>query len=300
MLPKIMLFYTKKQYESAIQENDKRIDDILDSFRDTIIEQLEAIAKSDGYKEKYELLLRNKGYYENIKQDMQTGKDYDEIFKKYDLCFRGPGYGDSTCWYLLDKIEYDNNMLRFYIDGYWSLPPDYGKCNCRDIPSRVLWSALKEFKKHITCPIKENTTEDKTCESQEEITIDVIMSFLSENGFAPQRENDTYIAFKYQEEFFEIHYDSNMLELLKRAKIKNEHIPAAEKAFYKTMRESWLLKIFFLDDGDNAFFFSVQNYVESVDEMKKSFKILLGQLIGGINLFSENFHQIWLDMQRNQ
>lgn len=232
---------------------------------------------------------------------MQTGKDRDEIFKKYDLCFQGPGYGDSTCWYLLDKIEYDNNMLRFYIDGYWSLPPDYGECNCHDIPSRVLWSALREFKKHMTCPIKENITEDKTSESQEEITIDVIMSFLSENGFAPQRKNDTYIAFKYQEAYFEIHYDSNMLELLRHAKIASEEFrPVAEKALYKTMKESWLLKIFFLDDGDNTFIFSAQNYVESIDEMKKSFKILFGQLIGGINLFNDYYRQILLDMQRNQ
>lgn len=56
-----MLFLFKKQYESAIQEKERRVDDIIDSFRDVIIEQLEAIAKSDGYKEKYELLLRKKG-----------------------------------------------------------------------------------------------------------------------------------------------------------------------------------------------------------------------------------------------
>ena len=66
------------------------------------------------------------------------------------------------------------------------------------------------------------------------------------------------------------------------------------------MLKFWFLKIFFLDDGDNAFLFSVRNHVESIDEMKKSFKILLDQLIRGINLFSENFHQIWLGMERNQ
>ena len=141
-----MLFYTKRQYDSAIQEYEKRIDDVIDSLRDIIIEQLEAIAKSDEYKEKYELRLRGKGYYEGIKSDLQTKQDRDKIFQNYDLCFRGKGHDYSKYWFLLDKIEY-NNGLRFYVDAYWSLPPDYVECDLSQIPSRILWYALKEFRK---------------------------------------------------------------------------------------------------------------------------------------------------------
>ena len=213
-----MLFYTKKQYESAIQERDRRIDDVIDSFRDIIIEQLERIAKSDAYKEKYELLLREKGYYESIKMDLQTSEDQDEVFKKYDLCFLGNGYGNSKCWYLLDKIEYENNKLRFYIDGYWSFPPDYGECDCSQIPSKVLWCALKEFKKRIT-HLERNTSVDENLKgdtsvddnAEKAVSIDEIMLFLKEKGYQPQRYDEGYIVFKFQGEPYEIHYGEPLL-----------------------------------------------------------------------------------------
>lgn len=99
-----MLFYTKKQHESAIDDTKKQyestIDDIIDSFRGIIIEQLETIAKSEGYKEKYELLLRKKN--EGIEMALRTSsKHMDEIFKKYDLCFWGKDMVSQnlgTCW----------------------------------------------------------------------------------------------------------------------------------------------------------------------------------------------------------
>lgn len=293
-----MLFYTKKQYESAIQEKDRRMDEVIDSFRDVIIEQLETIAKSDEYKEKYELLLREKGYYESIERDLQTSKDRDEVFKKYDLCFRGDGYGNSKCWYLLDKIEYKYNRLRFYISAYSSLPPDYGVCCCSKVPSKVLWNALKEFKKHIT-HLEDNASVDDNAEKA--LSIDEIMSFLMKERFMPQKQNDEYISFKYQEDTFEIHYSESRFEIFKRARFeKEEFIPAVEKAIFKTMQEAWFLDIFFLYEGNNTCFFSTQAHIETIFEMEIDFPTLLDKLAEGINRFNGNFHQIWQKMQETE
>lgn len=246
-----MLFYTKKQHESAIDDTKKQyestIDDIIDSFRGIIIEQLETIAKSEGYKEKYELLLRKKN--EGIEMALRTSsKHMDEIFKKYDLCFLGKGYGESKSWYLLDRIEYDSK-LRFYIDAYWSLPPDYSECDCKDIPSKVLWSALKEFKKHITHPVREAQDGD--------ISIDEIMLFLRKEGFSPQKQDDKYISFKFQGNTLEIAYAEHCFEVFCRGHVaEKEFIPAAEKAAFKTMQDGWFLKIFW--DKSDDLIFSVQ------------------------------------------
>jgi|GEM_PF-2435177 len=137
-----MWLYTKYQYKSAIENKDKEIEDILDTFRDEIINYLESIAKSEDYKEKYELLLRNKGCYENLMNDLQIGQDRDEIFKKYDLCFQY-----HECWYLLDKIVYEDNRLLCYVNDYASFPPDYGCLSLDETPSKVLYKALRIFKK---------------------------------------------------------------------------------------------------------------------------------------------------------
>lgn len=285
------MWYTKRQYESAIQEKERKIDEILDSFRDVIIEQLEAIAKSEGYKEKYELLLRNKGYGESIKRDIQTKNwQSDEVYKKYDLCFLGQGYGKSKSWYLLDRIEYDSK-LRFYIDAYWSLPPDYSECDCKDIPSKVLWSALKEFKKHITLPVREAQDGD--------ITIDEIMLFLRKEGFSPQKQDDMYISFKFQGDTLEIAYAEHCFEVFFRGLVAEEEIiPALEKAAFKIMQEGWFLKIF-LDKSDNLIF-SVQFYIETISEMERLFPLMLRQLTAGVHKFQETFNQIWLDMQNKE
>ena len=128
------------------------------------------------------------------------------------------GYGNSKCWYLLDKIEYENNKLRFYIDGYWSFPPDYGECDCSQIPSKVLWCALKEFKKHIT-HLERNTSVDENLKgdtsvddnAEKAVSIDEIMLFLKEKGYQPQRYDEGYIVFKFQGEPYEIHYGEPLL-----------------------------------------------------------------------------------------
>lgn len=135
-----MWLYTKRQYKSAIEDKDKEMEEILDTFRDEIIKYLKSLVKSEDYNEKYKLLLRHKGYYESIKNDLQK-KKIDEVFKKYDLCFRDHGH-----WYLLDKIVSENNKLLCYVDSYASFPPDYGCLSLDEIPTKVLYKALRIFK----------------------------------------------------------------------------------------------------------------------------------------------------------
>ena len=84
-----MWLYTKRQYKSAIEDKDKEMEEILDTFRDEIIKDLKSLVKSEDYNEKYKLLLRHKGYYEAIKNDLNTQrKSLNDIFKKYDLHIR--------------------------------------------------------------------------------------------------------------------------------------------------------------------------------------------------------------------
>ena len=90
----------------------------------------------------YKLLLRHKGYYEAIKNDLNTPrKSLNDIFKKYDLCFQYQGF-----WGLLDKIVYKNNQLECWVDYYHSFPPDYGCFSLDEIPTKVLYKALRIFK----------------------------------------------------------------------------------------------------------------------------------------------------------
>ena len=79
--------------------------------------------------------------------------------------------------------------------------------------------------------------------------------------------------------------------------VEEKDLLAAEKAAFKAMQESWLLKIFFLDDGNNIILFSTQVYIETISDMEKYFLILLGQLIGGVKRFHGHFQQIWQEMQ---
>lgn len=137
-----MWLYTKRQYKSAIEDKDKEMEEILDTFRDEIIKDLKSFVKSEDYNEKYKLLLRHKGYYEAIKNDLNTQrKSLNDIFKKYDLCFQYQGF-----WGLLDKIVYKNNQLECWVDYYHSFPPDYGCFSLDEIPTRVLYKALRIFK----------------------------------------------------------------------------------------------------------------------------------------------------------
>lgn len=135
-----MWLYTKMQYKSAIEDKDKEIEEVWDTFRGEIIQNLEFFVKSEDYNEKYKLLLRHKGYYESIKNDLQK-KKIDEVFKKYDLCFRHHGF-----WGLLDEIVYENNQLWCWVDFYHSLPPDYIRFPLDEIPTKVLYKALRIFK----------------------------------------------------------------------------------------------------------------------------------------------------------
>ena len=90
-----MWLYTKRQFKSAIEDKDKEMEEILDTFRDEIIKELKFLVKSEDYNEKYKLLLRHKGYYEAIKNDLNTPrKSLNDIFKKYDLCFQYQGFWD--------------------------------------------------------------------------------------------------------------------------------------------------------------------------------------------------------------
>ena len=56
-----MWLYTKRQFKSAIEDKDKEMEEILDTFRDEIIKELKFLVKSEDYNEKYKLLLRHKG-----------------------------------------------------------------------------------------------------------------------------------------------------------------------------------------------------------------------------------------------
>lgn len=58
-----------------------------------------------------------------------------------DLCFQYQGF-----WGLLDKIVYKNNQLECWVDYYHSFPPDYGCFSLDEIPTRVLYKALRIFK----------------------------------------------------------------------------------------------------------------------------------------------------------
>lgn len=86
------------------------------------------------------MLIRNKGYYESIQRDLYTKKNREGVFKSYNLCFQ------EGCWYLLDKIDIQDDKLVFWVDSYYSLPPDYGYLSLDEIPTNVLYKALKIFK----------------------------------------------------------------------------------------------------------------------------------------------------------
>ena len=52
-----MWLYTKRLYKSAIEDKDKEMEEILDTFRDEIIKDLKSLVKSEDYNEKYKLLF---------------------------------------------------------------------------------------------------------------------------------------------------------------------------------------------------------------------------------------------------
>ena len=46
-----MWLYTKRQYKSAIEDKDKEMEEILDTFRDEIIKDLKSLVKSEDTKD---------------------------------------------------------------------------------------------------------------------------------------------------------------------------------------------------------------------------------------------------------
>ena len=149
------ILYIRKQYKTAIATKDKEINCVLDAFRDEIVKQLESIVKSDNYGAQYKLLIRNKGYYESIQRDLYTKKNREEVFKSYNLCFQ------EGCWYLLDKIDIQDAKLVFWVDAYCSLAPDYGCLTLDNIPTNVLYEALKIFNEVTVHEPLENKINDK-------------------------------------------------------------------------------------------------------------------------------------------
>lgn len=141
-------FISTEQYKIANHKKDEEIRNMtisIDVFRNTIINEINNIAKDEYYQEMYWQYLIENSSAEIIDKvcDPSKFKSIDEMFESFNL-----SYINSDYWILLGAIYYtEDDELIF---GGWDFrtgPPDYRLVDLANIPTKVLYYVLEILRK---------------------------------------------------------------------------------------------------------------------------------------------------------